>query len=113
MPSSLQKPHVKEPFCLGAGVDDSLDAGDVSSSWVMEGRAACLRPRSLAVRADTLEMILPRVDELSDEKVRMLALSKMLGVSSDFTEEKVLEVTTDAPSLTGRHDVSDDSGKSN
>lgn len=79
----------------------------------MEGRAACLRPRSLAVRADTLEMMLPRVDELSDEKVRMLALSKMLGVSSDFTEEKVLEVTTEAPSLTGRHDVSGDGGKSN
>lgn len=55
--------------------------------------------RNLAVRAETLESRLPRADELSVEKVRTLAASKRLGASSDFTEENVLLVMTDAVSL--------------
>lgn len=52
------------------------------------------------MRADTLEMMLPRTEELSEEKVRTLAVSKRLAASSDFTEEYVLEEMTEAPSLT-------------
>lgn len=55
--------------------------------------------RNLAVRAETLESKLPRADELSVENVRMLAASKRLGASSDFTDENVLLVITDAVSL--------------
>ena len=48
------------------------------------------------MRAETLEMMLARVEELSVENVRMLAESNMLGASSDFTEEKVLLGMTEA-----------------
>lgn len=50
------------------------------------------------MRAETLEMMLPRWEELSDEKVRMLAASKILGASSDLTEEYVLEEMMEAVS---------------
>lgn len=106
MSSSAQNPQVKEPFCLGAfdavvespqvvideasssRIDDLVDAAD---DWG-------LRPRSLAVRAETLEMMLPVTDEVSEEKVRILAASNMLAASSDLTDERVLDVMADAPS---------------
>jgi hypothetical protein len=48
-----------------------------------------LRPSSLAVRADMLERMLLRAEDVvSDTEVRMLLPeSKMLGASSDLTEE--------------------------
>lgn len=105
MSSSRQNPQVKAPFCLGAFVAAVAGSVVVLSSvvvdvLVLEVVGWLFRLRNLAVRAETLEMMLPVTDEASDEKVRMLAASNRLGASSDFTEEYVLEVRIDARSLT-------------
>lgn len=96
--SSLQKAHMKELFCLDALEMDAASPLVVSASSQVESPFSidgidvipllvCLLPRSFAVRAETFEMMLARVEELSVEKVRMLAASNILGASSDLTEE--------------------------
>jgi hypothetical protein len=69
---------------------------DRFDSWVGEcgngcGREVllplCFRLRNLAVRAETLEMMLPRVDDVSEKARVLLAESKILDESSDLTEE--------------------------
>lgn len=46
-----------------------------------------LRPRNLAVRAETLEMMLWRADEVSEAVRMLLPESNRLGESSDLTDE--------------------------
>lgn len=102
MPSSLQKPHMKAPFCLvalAAAVAGSLDWAAASSvshvaSSVWAGVVLLLsllwllRPRNLALRAtlERLDMMLLR-DDVSEKARMLLPESKMLGASSDLTDE--------------------------
>lgn len=55
-------------------------------------RTWLLRPRNLAVRAETLDIMLPRAEEVSDMVRILLAESNKLCESSDLTEEYVLFV---------------------
>lgn len=98
----MQKPHSKIPFCLAAPVDrEPFSAAAASASHSEMGSLVreadwralllalpwLLRPRNLAVRAETLEMMLPRADEVSERARMLLPESKRLGASSDFTDE--------------------------
>jgi hypothetical protein len=68
--------------------DVEAELGDMDCGVVMPLFAVwLLRPSSLAVRAETLDSILPRADEVSEEVRTLLLESKRLGVSSDLTEE--------------------------
>lgn len=115
MSSSRQNPHVKEPFCLGVAEDEAaslvVSIDEASSSRVVDDdlmevadliEAAAedpgRRPSNLAVRADTLEMRLPATLDVSEDRVRMLAVSNKLAASSDLTDERVLDEMTEAPS---------------
>jgi hypothetical protein len=58
------------------------------------------RLRNLAVRAETLDIILPRPDDVSEKARTLLPESNTLAASSDLAEEYVLVVRIDAVSLT-------------
>jgi hypothetical protein len=76
--------HASPSFCgcLGAGVDVTL------------GRL--LRFKNLA---ETLEIMLPRLEDVSEAVRMLLPESNTLVASSDFTDERVLLVKMDAESL--------------
>ena len=84
---------MKAPFCLApfvVVVDDSVglpSSAEADCLVDVRGLDWVFRFRNLEVREETLEMMLPVTEDASEEKVRMLAPSNILGASSDFTEE--------------------------